>query len=230
MKSIVSIVLVLFFTNAFSQNLGFGGDGIRGMIITPNNDIKGDDYIYKEWNKGLLVLNDSVFSKQDYLKYDAYKDRVLIKYAVKMDEIIEINDGGLTGFSIIENDGYLKHDFIKLKASSFFDRSQNGFYEIVFNVEKTNYFIKKNTKLVFDPNRSKGSQTANNFPLEFQDKTTYFLKDAKGLYNEVRLKEKDIMPVLTGHNEALALYVKVNKIRFKNEEDVMKLVNYYYSL
>lgn len=200
------------------------------LIIRRSSEIKGNDYIYNEWNLGMLVLNDSIFSKQEHLKYDVYNDRVCIKYSDNLDEIIEITDRSLTGFSILEGDSRLKHDFVKLNSSNFTGEANTGFYEIVFNIQNTNYFIKKNAKIVFDPNRSKGSQTENNFPLEYQDKTTYYLKNDKGLYKEVRLKEKDIMPILKHNTKALSSYIEAYDIRFNKEEDVMKLVNYYYSL
>ncbi|WP_372795139.1 hypothetical protein, partial [Lutibacter sp.] len=175
MKSVFSIVAVLFLTSLFSQttqNLDYRGNIVKELIIKRSSEVKGDNFIYKEWNRGMLVLNDSVFSKQDYLQYDAYKNRVLIKNMKNLDEIIEISDASLTGFSILGDGNNLKHDFVKLNRDAFKNDVEGGFYEIVFNIQKTNYFIKKNTKVLFDPNRSKGSQTENNFPLEYQDKIT----------------------------------------------------------
>ncbi|WP_299525082.1 hypothetical protein, partial [uncultured Lutibacter sp.] len=75
MKSIFSVILVMFVSTVFSQNLDYRGEYVRGMIIKQSNEIKGNDFIYNEWNLGMLVLNDSVFSKQDHLKYDAFNDR-----------------------------------------------------------------------------------------------------------------------------------------------------------
>lgn len=230
MKKIIYVSLLLSFTNVFSQNLDYEGNGVRKVFIKQNSEIKGNDFLYDEWNNGMLVLNDSVFSKQDYLKYDVYKDHVLIKNMKNPDEIIEITDGTLTGFAILERGRNLKHDFVKLNSSNFKGEAVDGFYEIVFNSENTNYFIKKNTKIVFDPNRSEGSQTANNLSLEFQDKTEYYLKNSDGLYVNVRLKKKDIKAILTNNTKAIDSYIKSNKINFNEESDVMKLVNYYYSL
>jgi len=232
MKSIFGIILVFFFSTVFSQNT----DNVTNIeesgriIIKNNNKIKGNDFIYDEWNRGMLVLNDSVFSKQDYLKYDAYKNRVLIKNMKNLNEIIEVTDRTLTGFSILESEKNLKHDFVKLKSTSFEEYTETGFYEIVFNLQNTNYFIKRHTKVLFDPNRSKGSQTINNFPLEYQDKTTYYIKNAAGLYVKVRLKKKVILPILPLHTTMLKSYIKANKINFGKEIDVMQLVNFYYSL
>jgi len=232
MKSIFSIALVLLINNVFAQNIDYLSqqDHYGRIVILQNNEIKGKDFVYDEWNGGMLVLNDSVFSKQDYLKYDVYKNRVLIKNNKNLDEIIEIADKSLTGFSIFEGNHNLKHDFVKLKSNAFKSDGKNGFYEIVYNSQNTNYFIKKHTKIIFDPNRSKGSQTFNNFPLEYHDNTTYYLKNVDGLYAKVRLKKKDIKPLLPKHTKALDSYIKANKINFSKENDVVKLVNYYYSL
>lgn len=231
MKRFIYVSLFLTITTLFSQN----GDNLvkedRGnVIITLNNEIKGKNYVYDEWNKGMLVLNDSVFSVQDYLKYDALKDRVFIKSHNNISEVIEINDKSLTGFSILEKDGNIKHDFVKLQRKYFTGDAENGFYEMVFNLQSTNYFIKRTTKIIYDPNRSKGAQTINNYPLEYQDKITYYIKNKDGLYEAIRLKKKEITSILYQYPNKIAAFVKMNKINYSKEIDVAKLVNYYYSL
>ncbi len=231
MKLFICTVFFLTFTSIFSQN----GDNLakedRGnVIITQNNHIKGKDYVYDEWNKGMLVLNDSVFSVQDYLKYDALKDGVFVKNKKNISEVIEINDKSLTGFSILEKDGNIKHDFVKLQRKYFTGDAENGFYELVFNLQNTNYFLKKTTKIIYDPNRSKGTQTINNYPLEYQDKITYYIKNKDGLYSAIRLKKKEINTILNQHSKLIDAFVKSNKINYSKESDVAKLVNYYYSL
>jgi len=192
--------------------------------------MKGHDFVYNEWNRGMLVLNDSVFSKQDYLKYDALNDRVLIKSSNNSNEIMNITDRTLTGFSILDVTKNLKHDFVKLNGAHFKDNAASGFYEIIFNLSNTNYFIKKNKKIIFDPNRSKGTMAINNLPLEYKDNNSYYIKNSDGLYANVRLNKKSIKSVLTKNILKVNEFIKINKIKFKSEQDVMKLVNYYYSL
>ena len=192
--------------------------------------MKGHDFVYNEWNRGMLVLNDSVFSKQDYLKYDALNDRVLIKGSNNSNEIMNITDRTLTGFSILDVTKNLKHDFVKLNGAHFKDNAASGFYEIIFNLSNTNYFIKKNKKIIFDPNRSKGTMAINNLPLEYKDNNSYYIKNSEGLYANVRLNKKSIKSVLTKNILKVNEFIKINKIKFKSEQDVMKLVNYYYSI
>ncbi|NLP58782.1 hypothetical protein [Lutibacter sp. B1] len=233
MKYVFYLSFILCFTSVLGQspvseslNKEKGGR----LEISQSREIKGTDFIYDEWNKGILVLNDSVFSKQDYLKYDTYKDRVLIKNMNNISEVIEIKDKSFTGFSIIEGKKNIKHDFVKIPSENFKDEDQGGFYEIVFNKENTNYFIKKNSKVLYDPNRSKGTQTINNYPLEYRDIVEYYIKNNEGLYVNVKLKKKDIKSILTNHSQDIDFYIKANKIKFSKENDVMKLINYYYSL
>ena len=231
MKSVFSMLFVLFLTNLFSQNVEYLSKTDRGnIIITQNNEIKGKDYLYDEWNKGMLVLNDSIFSMQDQLRFDAYKNRLLIKDKRNDNEVIEIKDKSITGFSIMEHNRNIKHDFVKLQNKNFVGEAENDFYELVFNLQNTNYFIKKTSIILFDPNRGKGSQTINNFPLEYQNKLTYYLKNSEGLYVEVRLKKNDILAVLNKHSKQMEAFVKMKKINYGKEDDVSKLVNYYYSL
>ena len=231
MKSVICFFMALCFGNIVAQSTDNLWKGERGRIIIPtNSDIKGDDFLYDEWNNGILVLFDSVFSEQKYLKYDAYLDRILIKNMNNLDEIIEITDNSITGFALIEKKNNVKHNFVRLKKEHFTDESVEGFYEVVFNFERTNYFLKKNTIAVFDPNRSEGSQTINNLPSEYKNKITYYIKNDGDLYVKTRLSKKKIKEILSDHTKLVDTFIKSNKISFSDEGDVMKLINYYYSL
>jgi len=231
MKKFMYVFICLCFGSIFSQNTDNLWKGDRGRVIIPmNSGIKGNDFLYDEWNSGILVLYDSVFSEQKYLKYDAHKDRILIKNMNNLDEIIEITDNSITGFALIEKSNNVKHDFVKLKRENFINESEDGFYEVVFNFEKTNYFLKKNTIIIYDPNRSKGTQAINNLQLEYKKELSYYVKNGDGLYVKTRLTKKKIKEILTNHSKLVDSFIKSNKIKFSDEDDVMKLVNYYYSL
>jgi len=228
MKNIMYLMLLFSFSSVFSQVPDNLNKDLRSRIFIPqNNNIEGKDYLFKEWNNGMLVLNDTVFSNQKYLKYDAFRDRVLIK---KSNQIIEITDRSLTGFSILAVNSNFKHDFVKLNSTDFIGGSKDGFYEVVYNEQKTNYFIKKESKVIYDPNRSKGSQTINNYPLKYDSKTDFFIKNDAGLYVKVRLNKKDINTLLSKNSKRIKQFIKDEKINYRKEEDVLKLVNYYYSL
>ncbi|SNR64488.1 hypothetical protein [Lutibacter flavus] len=231
MRNLFLVCFSLVFTSVLGQsprNLFQEGGG--RVVLNKSSEIIGNDFIYDDWNKGLVVLDDSIFSVQDYLRYDVLLDRVLLKNMNNLEEIIEIDDNTLTGFSIIEHKNNIKHDFVSLKKINFLNEANNGFYEIVFNLQNTNYFIKKNLKEIYDPNKSKGTQIINNEPLKYEDKVIYYIKNGEELYVKVRLKKNDVLAVLNNNKSLVENYIKANKIKFSKEADVMKLVNYYYSL
>jgi len=220
------------FSSSFAQN---SPDNLyreyKGWIdIKDTEGVQGTKFIYGEWNQGMLVLSDSLFFRQNYLAYDAYNAKILIKKEKNSETVFEVNDFNLTGFSVIENASKLKHDFVSLQTKHFKDQKSEGYFEILKNSYSTNFFIKKTKKVIYDPNKSKGTAAINNFPLEYKDETTYYIKDEDGLYIEVDLKKKKIMSFLTKHATKIQTYSKSKKINFSKENQVADLVNYYYSL
>lgn len=228
MNKFCSIILVLLAMPAFSQRIDNLSKGDRDRIeFSQEREIIGSEYLYDGWNKGMLVLNDTVFSYQSFLNYNAKTDQLLMRKSMN-DEIIEIYDRDLTGFSIEEHRG-LPHNYLFLTDKDFEQPESNeGFYEVVSNLNNTTYLIKKNVKLLFDPNKSKVTQAINNVPLEFKEKHYYYLKNDADVYVKIKLNKKSVKSVLTTHSLELDTFIKVKKIKFNNEADIVKLANFYY--
>jgi hypothetical protein len=231
MKKLFLIALAVISFKSIAQNPynKFQEGGGRVIIEKPDN-YKGTNYIYNEWNRGMLVLNDSIFSVQDYIKFDVFNNRVLIKNMKDLNEIIEIYDPSLTGFSLIDSENGLKHDFVKLSNAEVKNEITSNYFEIVFNLENKNYLLKQTQKYLFDPNKSKGVQAINNIPLEYKDKVTYYLKNKFGFYEKVFLNKKQVLSILNGHEAMVKKYLSSTKINFNKEHDVVKFANYYYTL
>jgi len=224
---------MLCFSSVFSQNApdNLYREYKAWIDIKDTEGIQGTKFMYGEWNQGMLVLSDSLFFRQNYVAYDAQEGKILIKKEENSETVFEVNDINLTGFSIIENNNNnIKHDFVSLQKKHFKDNTSQGYYEIVNNIYRTNYLIKNTQKVIYDPNKSKGTAAINNYPLEYKDETTYYLKGEDGLYVEVGLKKKKIMNLLTKHEDKMQSYIKAKKINFSSELQVADLANYYYSL
>jgi len=216
--------------DSYGQNTASSFSGNQRVDLSHDSNIKGNYFLYESWNNGILIMSDSLFFSENHLRYDAYKDRVLIKQGENLKEAFEINDADLTGFSLLDQKHNLKHDFVKLKSNHFLDKSSSGYFEIVSNTYKTNYVLKKTQKYIYDPNKSKGVAAQNNVQSEFKEKTSYYLKNDTGLYVKVRLKKKDILSLLTKHQSKVQSYIQANTIHFNDEQEVAELVNYYYGL
>lgn len=232
MKYFLLIVCSFLYGTVFSQN---SPDNLykeykAWIDIKDTEGIQGTKFMYGDWNQGMLVLSDSLFFRQNYLTYDALGGKILIKKEENSETVFEVNDINLTGFSIFESQNNVKHDFVSLHSNYFSDQKSSGYFEIVKNRYQTNYLIKNTQKVIYDPNRSKGTAAINNYPLEYKDETTYYLKGEDGLYVEVVLKKKVILQVFAKHETKLKSYIKAKKINFSNELQVADLANYYYSL
>ena len=93
---------------------------------------------------------------------------------------IIIDDKAITGFTINKTDNLNKHFYVRLEPSQFDDKNRTShFYEVVSNLEKTNYLIKDVQKYLFDPNRGNGYQSENNLPIEWKKRTYYFIKNSR---------------------------------------------------
>lgn len=216
--------------NSYGQNPTSSFSGSQRVDLNHESNIKGNYYLFDSWNNGVLVMNDTLFFSQSNMRYDGYKDRILIRKGENLKEAFEINDIDLTGFSIFEEKNNLKHDFVKLKTMHFQDNVSSGYFEIISNNYKTNYVLKKTIKYIYDPNKSKGVAAQNNVQSEFKQKTSYFIKNDEGLYVKVRLKKKDVLNILTNNQAKVKSYLDTHTIHFNNEIEVTELVNYYYML
>lgn len=239
MKTIYFLIFACCFSIGYSQKNNSGvynqqdlsnyNDSER-VILSHDNSIKGESYLYGAWNKGMLVMQDTLFFAQNFLRYDAYNDRILVNDNDYDEEAFEVSDYNLTGFSIVESKTNSKHDFVKLATTDFVDHTVTGFFEVVTNPNGTNYLLKKTVKYIYDPNKSKGVAIQNNLQSEFKERTKYYLKNDAGLYVEVRLKKKDILAILNNNPSKLESYIEANDIHFNKDEEVAALADYYYSL
>ncbi len=210
-----------------TDNENFSGDTI--LLITENNTINGSKYLLEDWNEGYIILSDSIFSHQDNILFDQLEGAIVLK--AKDGSGFKVRDYSVTGFVIEEKGKYIKHYFSKVPRSSFKNaENKTKFYEVVNNLTKTNYLIKDTQKYVFDPNLSKGAGTNNNFAREYKEKTTYYLKNKSEKYVKTRLSKKAVLKSLGDKTSELKKYISSNKINFKNEFDVVKVLNYYHKL
>ena len=233
MKKIFFIFALTSFVG-FSQNLPISTDnetlsGDPMLILTENGTIEGSKYMLDNWSEGYVILSDSILSHQNNMHFDQMEGALILKSQGK--GAFKVKDNNVTGFLIQGKREYSKHYFAKINRSSFkTPPSTTKYYEVVNNLTKTNFLIKDVQKYVFDPNRSKGVGANNNFPSVYKEKTVYFLKNKDGKYVKTKLNKKAVLKNLSDKSSELKHFILSNKINFKNEHDVVKLLNHYHSL
>lgn len=211
------------------QNDAINRNTSNSLRINYKTENEGNPYLYDEWKEGYLVINDTVISLQKKIQVDLEKGELIVGIGEGRGMIMD--DKSITGFAINKEKSVAKHLYVRLEPSQFEDTDRiSHFYEVISNLEKTNYLVKEEQKYLYDPNRSRGYQTENSLPMEWKKRTYYFIKNSNGKYIKTKLNKKAVLKVLGDKNKEVKSYVASNKINLKKENDVVKLLNYYHSL
>ena len=173
-------------------------------------NIKGSPY-YMDFKIGEVFINDKSLGRH-FLRYNGLSDNIEFK---KNDEVFTVNK--IDGMKVIIEDITFKL-YNKSGEKTFFLKFNEGETSLLLSPRKS--FKKK----VLAKN-----SYSNDIPAKFVDEYNYYiLKDNEII--EVELKKKDITKVLEEHKNKMLDYASDNKLNFKNEDEVVKLIDYYNSI
>jgi hypothetical protein len=194
--------------------------GIEGIQITLYEDIKGDPYLFRDFQKGVLsVLNDQKFDVE--IRYDLYANQMHLKnkdqiYAIIHPEKVQLIEAG--DYKFIYS-AYLN--------SPKDDEPSKSSYFIIKTGGKCTLLVKKNIRIQ-DAELPTLYQDAK--PAKFVPTAdTYFLKNDGNSAVQIRNK-KDLLTVLADKSDAVKSYISSNKLGVKEIEELTKIITYYNSL
>lgn len=228
---IIFFILIFSFSSVNSQivvpgseyllsklRLNESKDGIR---YTPYTDIVGDPYIFKDFCSGQVVFKTGETYKAD-LRYDIYADLIQIRHN---DNVFGIANTGTLSKILIDTLSFI-YDNIILRPGDK-DPSANRYCFIVKREGRCNLLIRKNIRIQ-DAELPKLYQDAK--PAKFvQLKDSYYIKTEDS--NAVRITNtKDLLSVLHDREEELRQFIRINRLRIKDLNDLDKIVSYYNSL
>ena len=200
--------------------------------VNYQSENKGTPYIYDNWKSGYIVINDSIISSQKKIQYNLENGDLIVGSKNQMG--IVITDNSVTGFAIDKDDNITninRHVFAKINENQFENSSgTTKFYQIISNLEQTNYLIKDVEKYLFDPNKSRGYQTQNSLPQEYKEKISYYIKNNSGKYIKTKLRKKNVLKILENKSAEVKTFIYSNKINFNKEHDIVRVLNYYHKL
>jgi hypothetical protein len=194
--------------------------GLEGIPITLYQDIQGDPYIFRDFQKGTLyILPDHKLNVN--VRYDMYADQMHLKdsnmiYGIIHPEKVQLIEAGNCKFiysyylnSPKDNESALRSYFI-LKTEG-----------------KCSLLVRKNIR-VQDAELPTLYQAAK--PAKFViTADSYFLKI--GDRSAVKIKtKKELLTVLADKSEAVSSFISSNKLDVKEVEDLVKIVSYYNTL
>jgi hypothetical protein len=176
-------------------------------------------YPYDSQNWELGEVNyDGIFYKNVPIKYDAYKDMVVVLLYNKFSMYTLLKNR-------VHDFTFANHHFILFNADTLVnDKSgiSDGFYEELYG-GKTVSVLAKRTKTI---QNAPAAVSVSQFSFSSHD--DYYLRKGN-VYYKVSRSQGSFLKVLKDKKSVLQQYIKQNNIRFNdNPEDAMvKIVSYY---
>ncbi|PJB11616.1 MAG: hypothetical protein CO119_11120 [Flavobacteriales bacterium CG_4_9_14_3_um_filter_40_17] len=201
-------------------------NNIKSVFQTKKRDFSGEKY------GGSPYFNDNFETGTPYIKNEQ-QPKFPMRFNAYSDEIEMMPSGNEEVYNMIKK-GYIKAEIGGKVYSLHFFLDKN-------NNEKEGYLIELSqpgkVQLFFKPIKilTKAKEPSSSyetyFPPSYVDQSEfYIITDKHPTAKIFNLKKKDILNLLNDKSTEIELFVKKNKLNYKNEADVTKTFNYYNSL
>jgi hypothetical protein len=222
------VFIPLLSKSQISQNVRYLSDIIDPTMINSTlfyagkyKEIAGSPYLEKEIQKGIIILKDDRKVENVMIRYNAFEDALL--YQIGEDQITMLDPPVINGFEYRKNGNVVKYISISILEG------KRHFYEIIY-AGKSTLVVQHQIKLTKKTNNA-GSYGASDMQgSAFKQSDNYFLMDATGKSSEVNLTKKSLISALGLHEEELQAFIKKNKLKVKENTDLVRLMEYYDSL
>jgi hypothetical protein len=202
---------------------GLSGSGLKfndGSYISEKDaDIKGSPFLFDDWEKGNVLLKTKERVDSVFIKYNLYTDLLQVKVA---EQEYQFN---IDVWEFLLPDPQTKE--MALFRSGFSPvpgMSEKSFYQVLYDGR---------TKLLLKHKKLIGTELTSIPGVKakvFEDQKTLFILTASGKMDKIRKKNKEILDLLEGKREELKKMVTSNKLKLVNDEEIIKVLEYYDSL
>jgi hypothetical protein len=184
--------------------------------------IEGSPYANKTFLLGVIYQEGKPVYDNVLLRYNIFSDEIEIK---KSENSTEASYDAL----IKDPKSTVKIATTIYSFVPFEDSLEKGHYFSIVSKENAFDLYKKTEVDYSGPYTAKTSYERHR-PAKFTQKNTYFLVSKNGTLYELPDSKSKISKVMKGKEIEVKSYIKKNKLDFKKENDLVKLVKYYNSL
>jgi hypothetical protein len=221
LKILFAAFCLLAFVNTASAQFLHEQD-YKPITTKSHTDVEGSAYLYDDWMPGSVKLANGVTNNAPMLlRYDVVDDQLFFKDKAgeTMAFVVPVKDFTIEAF---ENDVTVIRHF-RSGYNNIEGNTPSSFFEVLSDGKIQ--LIKKINKVVFETqNIGSASKTRS-----FLDKTKYYLVN-NGKALQVKNDKKSLLAALGDKQAQMEDYIKTNKINFKSDTQLGKLVDYYNSL
>ena len=214
MKTFNFTILLLLFINGVSK-AQFLQD-IQGRVITEQSytDVIGSPFLNDAFVNGNVILTNGVKFQSVALKYSSYndelffknpKDESLLSFVVPVKSFELLGQMYINGFPAIDN------------------FTENSFYQLIANSSVK--LLLKNYKTILENKAYNSASTEKKFE---DNKIYYVFRDGK--MKRFKPSKKDLMETFADKSSEIDVFLKKEKVDFKNNADLVKVFEYYSSL
>jgi hypothetical protein len=218
MKSFNITVLLIFSIALFAKGQLYQDISGRVVILKDYKNVEGFPYLYDNWRDGYAISeNGKTFTKLA-LKYDLVEDNVYFK-----------SDGGeeLLFIEPIKSFTIIKDGFSEKFSNGFPSIDNNtsvSYYQIIFKGNGISLLL-RNSKYISEIKIYTSASTEKKFN---QYNSYYLLKN--GMMEKFKPSKNDILKLFSDKSKQVTDFIKSANIDFKNNLDLAKIFDFYYSL
>jgi hypothetical protein len=180
--------------------------------------IEGSEYFDENFVKGDLFTQNSERFSGIPMRYNAYDDNIEVKLPDSL--IYNLSDPGLIFQVKLNKDIMIYTHYL----SPFGERG--GFLFVLYDGNCSLY--RRNYKVFREKVPSNG--IINEVPAKIADKPKEYYVRIKDKLPSIILSKKDLLLLLNDHADKVQDFFKKEKVKWNNEGDLIKVINFYDSL
>lgn len=197
------------------------GHGTIQTFDTRYEGVKGTPYLYEDWQKGAIMVSGVVEPQPALINYDCVNGQLLVR----------LSDGSPAALPVEYIPAFLISDPMQSDGFAFFvsDSDQKGnrtFYKVIYN-EKT--ILYQHLKKHFKPADYQRAYNPDRRFDSFEWEKQYFIKTGNTT-EKIKSNPKSILKFFPGKEKEINRYLSENKINIRNEEEIIRLLEYSDSL
>ncbi|WP_281614306.1 hypothetical protein [Flammeovirga sp. SubArs3] len=181
-------------------------------------NFKGSPFYTDEWSTGFVTILGGEHYDDILIKYDAYKDEVLVRKSE--DNVIIVDKKQINRFGWTDND----NEIISFEKKLL--NNKPTYLEIIFKGETFNvyrYRVKKFHK--------KDEQNSNSYSEDIKDEykwtSTKLYYDNGNSLTEISTKGKNFYSVFGDKKAEMQKFAKSNKLKVKDKKDLEEIFAHY---
>ncbi len=237
MKTLLTILNILFVISSFSQNAEViggttgnnqgmfsssginNGQGVWVKSVNKDNPVDGSPYLFEDeitHNKSVVYTYDKKYQVAG-LNYNVYFDRFDVK--VSQDSVFSINSNSIK--KVVSNN----KEFVRIKN----EEGKMRFYEYIGNIDGNKLIIAYKTQIVEAPISPLTQEKIRNDKIVIKE--NHFILSEDNFLSDFKLKKNNIIKLLASDKKQNVLnYAKDYNLDFKETQDLKKILQYYNSL